>query len=342
VVLRDPCGRIDHNGHVETSFAYMGGLWAHELVERSSDPRVLSDGNKWVVVMPYDQPPTFLRFAHWDAIQPVTPPWQASDVGEWGSSLDRPEYLFVVDSIKAAIAAGSVYQANMCRVMSAPTTNQPEAMADLMVRLQRGNPAPFHSCVVAPGIALASASPELFIRREGSHVVSSPIKGTARTPEGLLPKDRAENTMIVDLVRNDLSRISQVGSVQVPTFLGVEHHPSLVHLVSSVSGELRAGIDWPEIFGAMFPAGSITGAPKRAAMGLIEQLESVPRELYCGAVGWIHKDRAELAVAIRTFWMSDGWVKFGTGAGITWSSDPQGEWDETELKAARLIAVAST
>jgi para-aminobenzoate synthetase component 1 len=292
--------------------------------------------------MPYDQPPTYLRFARWDAVLPETPQWQTSDVGVWRSSLDETEYLAAVDGIREAIAEGSVYQANICRVMSAQTGNQPAAMADLMIRLQKGNPAPFHSCVVAPGIALASASPELFLKREGKYLLSSPIKGTARTADALLSKDRAENTMIVDLVRNDMSRIAEVGTVQVPSFLGVEQHPSLVHLVSSISGQLREDVRWTDIFEAMFPAGSITGAPKLAAMQLIDDLEPVPRELYCGALGWIKADQAELAVAIRTFWLSDGELKFGTGAGITWSSDPLGEWQETQLKAARLIDVAST
>jgi para-aminobenzoate synthetase component 1 len=154
--------------------------------------------------------------------------------------------------------------------------------------------------------------------------------------------------MIVDLVRNDIGRVCTTGSVTVPDLCAVENHPGLVHLVSSVRGELRAGAGWPELLDATFPAGSITGAPKSSALRIIDALETAPRGPYCGGIGWVDADRGtgELAVGIRTFWIDrnrDGTcvLRFGTGAGITWGSDPEGEWRETELKAARLLAVAS-
>jgi para-aminobenzoate synthetase component 1 len=179
-------------------------------------------------------------------------------------------------------------------------------------------------------------------------VESGPIKGTARTAAELLPKDHAENVMIVDLVRNDLGRVCATGSVTVPALCAVEPHPGLVHLVSTVRGELRPDAGWPELFAAAFPPGSVTGAPKSSALRIIAELETAPRGPYCGAVGWVDADRhtAELAVGIRTFWIDrDGAagpvLRFGAGAGITWGSDPYGEWAETELKAARLLAVAS-
>lgn len=173
---------------------------------------------------------------------------------------------------------------------------------------------------------------------------SSPIKGTAGTPEQLLPKDEAENVMIVDLVRNDLGRVCATGSICVPALLAVEHHPGLVHLVSTVQGRLRPDVGWPALLAAAFPAGSVTGAPKLAALERIGRLEPVPRGPYCGAVGWVDADArcGELNVAIRTFWFADGEVHLGTGGGITWDSDPEGEWQETELKARRLLALAST
>ena len=154
--------------------------------------------------------------------------------------------------------------------------------------------------------------------------------------------------MIVDLVRNDLGRVCETGSVTVPDLCVVEKHPGLVHLVSTVEGTLRDGAGWPELLTATFPPGSVTGAPKSSALRIIDALETAPRGPYCGAVGWVDADRGvgELAVGIRTFWLDRQdpqapVLRFGTGAGITWGSDPDREWAETELKAARLVAIAS-
>jgi para-aminobenzoate synthetase component 1 len=192
-------------------------------------------------------------------------------------------------------------------------------------------------------VHVASASPERFLRRVGREVMTQPIKGTAATEGAFLAKDRAENVMIVDLMRNDLGRVCEWGSVQVPALCAVEHHPGLVHLVSTVSGTLRADVGWAELLEATFPPGSVTGAPKLAAMDVIAQLERAPRGPYCGAIGWVDADRriGDLNVAIRTFWFDDGELHLGTGGGITWDSDPDGEWEETELKARRLLQVAS-
>ena len=149
--------------------------------------------------------------------------------------------------------------------------------------------------------------------------------------------------MIVDLVRNDFGRVCEFGSVRVPALWSVESHPGLCHLVSTVEGRLRRGAGWAEIIGATFPPGSVTGAPKLAALDHLRRLEPVARGIYCGAVGWVDADarRGELNVAIRTFWFDDGMIHFGTGGAITWDSTPEGEWEETELKARRLVRVAS-
>jgi para-aminobenzoate synthetase component 1 len=147
--------------------------------------------------------------------------------------------------------------------------------------------------------------------------------------------------MIVDLVRNDLSAICDTGSVNVPELLRVEEHPGLVHLVSRVAGELRSTATWPEILASTFPPGSVTGAPKSSALRIIDDVESVSRDVYCGAIGWVHGEQAEIAVGIRTFWRREPDVlHFGTGAGITWASDASAEWDETRLKANRLLTIA--
>jgi para-aminobenzoate synthetase component 1 len=218
-------------------------------------------------------------------------------------------------------------------------------VAGLAALLAAGNPAPYAGLLRLPrhGVHVASASPELFLRRAGGVVESSPIKGTGRTAADLREKDRAENVMIVDLVRNDLGRVCATGSVTVPALCAVEQHPGLVHLVSTVRGELRAGAGWSDLLDATFPPGSVTGAPKLAALDVIRDLEPVHRGPYCGAFGWVDADAGTgcLAVGIRTFWREADLLKFGTGAGITWGSDPESEWAETELKAERLVALAS-
>ncbi|MBB0246286.1 anthranilate synthase component I family protein, partial [Streptomyces alkaliphilus] len=273
----------------------------------------------------------------------------APDPGHWTSSLDRAAYTAGVRRIRDHIAAGEVYQANLCRVLSAPVGADTDADA-LAADLAAGNPAPHAGVIRLPsrGVEIACASPELFLRREGAVVVSGPIKGTGRTEADLLEKDRAENVMIVDLVRNDIGRICLPGTVTVPRLCAVEAHPGLVHLVSTVRGELREDTGWPELLAATFPPGSVTGAPKSSALRILRALETAPRGPYCGAVGWVDADRrrAELAVGIRTFWIERvpsgaGELRFGTGAGITWGSDPEREWRETELKASRLLAIAA-
>lgn len=232
--------------------------------------------------------------------------WRGPAVGDWTSSLDRAAYTRGVRRIRDRIAAGEVYQANLCRVLSAPVG--PGADVDaLTALLARGNPAPYAGTIRLPehGVEIATASPELFLRRDGRTVESGPIKGTGRTEADLLEKDYAENVMIVDLVRNDLGRVCATGTVTVPDLCAVEKHPGLVHLVSSVRGELPADAGWPELLDAAFPPGSVTGAPKSSALRIIDALETAPRGPYCGGVGWVDADRdtGELAVGIRTFWI---------------------------------------
>ncbi|WP_042418862.1 chorismate-binding protein [Streptacidiphilus anmyonensis] len=334
--------------------ARFAGRVATGLREVSHDPAVLDGTGFWAVVADFEGRITCARFADVRAEEsfPQTDPagWLGPDRSAWSSSLDRDAYTAGVRRIREHIAAGEVYQANLCRVLHAPLPDPDRADVDALTsRLAHGNPAPYAGTVRLPdhGVEVATASPELFLRRDGEVVLSGPIKGTGRTEADLLEKDFAENVMIVDLVRNDLSRVCATGSVSVPDLCAVEKHPGLVHLVSTVRGELRAGAGWPELFDATFPPGSVTGAPKSSALRIIDALESVPRGPYCGAVGWVDADRGvgELAVGIRTFWVErDGaaaTVRFGTGAGITWGSDPDREWDETELKASRLLAVAS-
>ena len=263
---------------------------------------------------------------------------------QWSTTLDGTAFRKGVESIREAIGAGDVYQVNLTRRLSAPMP-QGADIAALGAALAEGNPAPYAAVVRLPelGCQVASASPERFLWRDGDRLASSPIKGTAPDPSGLTEKDRAENLMIVDLVRNDLGRVCEWGSVEVPSLFALEHHPGLVHLVSTVEGRLRPGLGWAEAIDATFPPGSVTGAPKLAALEHIAALEVGPRGVYCGAVGWVDADaqQGDLNVAIRTFWVEDGLLNLGTGGGITWDSDPDDEWEETELKARRLLQVAS-
>jgi para-aminobenzoate synthetase component I len=322
-------------------FAHVGGLLATDLTDVTTDLTALESSGFWAVVVTYEGEVTCARFGD---VRPAPLPsasWTGPPRDAWKTSLDREAYVEGVETIRAAIAEGTVYQANLCRVLSAP---RPAAgLLGLGNALAGGNPAPYAAVMRLPGLEIASASPELYLSRDGDIVLSRPIKGTGRTPADLLPKDRAENVMIVDLVRNDLGRVAEVGSVSVPALCALEEHPGLVHLVSDVRARLRAGAGWPELIEATFPPGSVTGAPKSSALTLLNTLEPEPRGPYCGAIGWVDADsrRGALAVGIRTFWARDDLLLFGTGAGITWHSDPRREWRETELKAARLLEVAS-
>ncbi|MFF3764038.1 chorismate-binding protein [Streptomyces sp. NPDC001922] len=334
--------------------ARFGPLVATDLRDVTSDPAALDSAGFWAVTADFEGRLVCARFAdvRREPVPDAVPgAWRGPAPGDWTSSLDRAAYRAGVHRIRECIAAGEVYQANLCRVLSAPLPDPAGADVDaLTALLARGNPAPYAGTVRLPahGVEVATASPELFLRRSGRTVESGPIKGTARSAEELLEKDRAENVMIVDLVRNDLGRVCATGTVTVPALCAVEEHPGLVHLVSTVRGELAEGAGWPELLAAAFPPGSVTGAPKSSALRIIDALENVPRGPYCGGIGWVDADRgtAELAVGIRTFWVDreapgGPLLRFGAGAGITWGSDPEREWEETELKAARLLAVAS-
>ena len=324
--------------------AAVGGRLLTDLVDVTDDLAALDGRGTWAVVLPFDGPAVCARFARSRPLvgRPARS-WPGAP-GPWTSSLDRTAFEARVGHIRDAIAAGDVYQVNLTRRLSAPLPAGADVLA-LGSALAVGNPAPHAAVVRLPGLGveLASASPERFLRRAGDLVASSPIKGTARSAADLTPKDRAENVMIVDLVRNDLGRVCEWGTVEVPALCAVEEHPGLVHLVSTVQGRLRPGVGWPALLDATFPPGSVTGAPKLAALDHIGRLEPVPRGPYCGAVGWVDADRraGDLNVAIRTFWFDEGQVHFGTGGAITWDSEPAREWAETELKAARLLEVAA-
>jgi para-aminobenzoate synthetase component I len=320
------------------ALAQFGNLRAENLLEVSDDPCVLTAG-RWAVAIGFEGRTVLARFDSWNDGYLPRVDWRRAST-RWHSSLSRAGYEDGVRAVQEDIGRGWVYQVNLCRILSteAPATH----LTGLYQRLEVMR-AGFCGLLELPdhNVHIASASPERFLSRDGQRIRSSPIKGTAATADGFLAKDIAENVMIVDLVRNDLGRVASTGSVSVEELLVTEPYPGLFHLVSTVGADVEA--DWSEILAATMPPGSVSGAPKHTALEVIGRIEPCARQWYCGAFGWIDVDtgRAELGVAIRTFWLDDGILKFGTGAGITWGSDPAGEWAETELKAQRLIALAS-
>ncbi len=316
---------------------WMANRLATECVEISNDPACLDKGGFWAVVNTFEGEWICARFANVISSKLPDTNWQGVS-GQWQSSQTQKEFESNVNLIKERIAEGHIYQVNLCRVL---TTACQQSLLGLAGKLQQSNPAPFASYLNLPGIEIASASPELFLERNGEVIKTTPIKGTSKLDD-FGEKDRAENVMIVDLMRNDFGVICKPGSVDVPRLLSSESHPGLFHLVSDITGRLSAGMSWSKILTSLLPAGSISGAPKSSALKLIKEIEKIDRGPYCGVIGWIDNDQALLSVGIRIFWsQNDGRINFGTGAGITWQSDAASEWEETQLKAKRLIAIAS-
>jgi len=336
-----------------------GDRFATDLVRITRDPSEMKSG-WWAVIQTFEGEFFGFQFANNSELQANSfdaPNTESPKIGfdNWRSNVNQDEYQQGVETVRESIAAGWVYQINYCRILTQKLSSQFDSLTAYQ-KLREGNPAPFACAFSIPretsgldfDIRIASASPELFLERKGKILKSSPIKGTAVSAEAMLEKDSAENIMIVDLIRNDFSHVCLPGTVAVPEMLRVEEHPGLVHLVSDVVGELRDDVSWAEILQAMCPPGSVSGAPKSSSLQLINQIEPQAREVYCGVLGWIDTDNstAQLSVAIRTFWQSfsetEPTLCFGTGAGITYDSDPLGEWTETQLKAQHLLSVIST
>ncbi|MEY2814162.1 MAG: hypothetical protein RL579_1067 [Actinomycetota bacterium] len=328
---------------MESGYFWMGGQLATELIATTNNPADIDDGF-WAISTTFDGTFTGAKFgnvkiADWHNEYRPLKAFANGNLKEWKSSHTKDTYCQLVENLRNEIALGNVYQVNACRVL---TLEAEESIEGLVAGFLASNPARYAGYLKVPGLEIASASPETFLQRNGDLIKTSPIKGTRKLGStGSFPdKDESENIMIVDLMRNDLGRICIKDSITVPRLLDIEVLPGLEHLVSDVEGTLIPGISWNEIFKATLPPGSVSGAPKSSAIKLIKKYEAIDRGPYCGAFGWIHGDRADLAVAIRTFWSDGTKIKFGTGAGITWASDPQAEWEETELKAARLMAIA--
>jgi para-aminobenzoate synthetase component 1 len=270
-------------------------------------------------------------------------------VNQWTSNFGRERYITAVQRVTDLILAGDVFQANIAQRFSATLPASFDAL-DFYCRLRSLNPAPFAAFLRYGELVVASSSPERFLKLDGRRVETRPIKGTiARSadPEedqtraqALLAsdKDRAENTMIVDLLRNDLSRVCCTHSVDVPVWCSLESYASVHHLVSVVTGELMDHEDAVSLLRACFPGGSITGAPKVRAMEIIAEIERAPREVYCGAIGFIgFSGCMDTNIAIRTVMIRNDMAAFHAGGGVTAMSQPEAEYEETLAKAQRIF-----
>jgi para-aminobenzoate synthetase component 1 len=268
------------------------------------------------------------------------------EIGAWRRTWDRADHADAVRAVRAAIGRGDVYQVNLVQHLSAPFAGAPRALAARLDPLTQSNELPFADrrwrVMDGGSWAIVSATPELLLARRGSRIWTRPIKGTrprGRRAELLASaKDAAEHVMIVDLERNDLSRVCVPGSVRWPVLMAPEPLVGVEHLVSTVEGELRAGVGLADVLSATFPGGSVTGAPKIAAVDLIAALEPVGRGASMGALGRVHGNGdLELALTIRTFAIAGGRLHLWVGGGIVWDSEPEDEVEESLTKAAPLL-----
>jgi para-aminobenzoate synthetase component 1 len=265
---------------------------------------------------------------------PLVPGWYK--VGAWERTWDDEEYTAAVEAVRAAIARGDVYQVNLVQHLAAAFDGDPAGLAPALLGLEPLQGRPF----VGDGWAIVSASPERFLKRRGRQLVTLPIKGTR--PAGVdveAEKDSAEHMMIVDLERNDLSRVCEPGSIGWPELMVQRRLAGVTHLVSTVEGRLREDVTLSEILGATFPGGSVTGAPKIAALDLIAALEPVGRGASMGAIGVVHPNGdLDLALTIRTFAVAEDRIHLWVGGGIVWDSEPEAEIEESWVKARPLLA----
>ena len=277
--------------------------------------------------------------------------WSEGDVR---ATPDRERYARAFQRVRDYLQAGDCYQVNLARRLQARFTGDP---LGVYADFRDAAGGPFSAYLELPGGPILSGSPERFLSLRDGRVETSPIKGTRRRVadpvedavlrDDLLthPKDRAENLMIVDLLRNDLGRACTIGSVRVPCLFALESFVTVHHMVSTVTGQLRADRAATDLLRDCLPGGSITGVPKYRAMEIIDELEGEPRGIYCGSIGYIGDDGAmDTSIAIRTMTARDGELDYRAGGGLVHDSDCQSEFDETESKAAafrHLIGIGS-
>jgi para-aminobenzoate synthetase component 1 len=276
------------------------------------------------------------------------PTWPVPGLPGVSSTFSREAFLCAVARTREYVLAGDIFQANLSQRLESAVSDHP---FDLYLRLRARNPAPFAGYFDCGEAALVSASPERFLRLADDAVETRPIKGTS--PRGVNPrhdaalgaalaeseKDQAENVMIVDLLRNDLSKACSDGSIEVPELCRIERYATVHHLVSTVVGKLRPGLGAVDLLRAAWPGGSITGAPKVRAMEIIAELEPTRRGPYTGSIGFLSFSGAmDTSIAIRTFVVKPGRAWFQAGGGIVADSEPEREYEETLQKARGLVA----
>ncbi len=258
-------------------------------------------------------------------------------IGDWERSWCDAEYAEAIEAVRAAIAKGDVYQVNLVQHLSATFDGDPAGVAAALATLHGIEPHPFRG----DGWTIVSASPELLLSRRGRHVWTKPIKGTRPLGEDGLAeaeKDVAEHVMIVDLERNDLARVCEPGSIRWPKLVAERELAGVSHLVSTVEGRLRDDVGLAELLQAVFPGGSVTGAPKISALDHIAAFEPVGRGASMGALGRIYPNGdLDLALTIRTFAIADGRIHLWVGGGIVWDSDAEAEIEESWVKARPLL-----
>lgn len=324
--------KAQDNGH------WLAGFASYEL-GYGLDPKLLP-------LMPAARTLPLLHFGVFSAPQDATKPTSAPahlsrPVAQW----EYATYCAAFDRLHAYIEAGDIYQANLTFPMHAAFTGSLEGLYHQLCARQ---PVPHGAFVDLGGTTLLSRSPELFFTLSAKgDLVTRPMKGTAKRGANVADdtaqiawlaksqKNRAENLMIVDLLRNDMSRISDIGSVEVPELFQIETYATVHQMTSKITSRLRDGVGIQEVFTALFPCGSITGAPKIRAMEILHELETAARDVYCGAIGWIAPDGSmAFNVAIRTLLCdANGDVRFNVGGGVVYDSTAQDEYAEALLKA---------
>ncbi|GIF23701.1 para-aminobenzoate synthetase/4-amino-4-deoxychorismate lyase [Actinoplanes tereljensis] len=323
----------------EVERATAGGDWAYGYVAYDVAPD--SPPPAWFGIT---APPT--------DVAPVTPPRPgAAEPTRWVPGWSAAEHARAVDAVRKRIAAGDTYQCNLTDRLETDFTGDPFALYAQLATAQRGG---YNAYLDLGRYVIASASPELFFEQSGNKIRTRPMKGTAERGQDAThdreqaqrlrtsAKEQAENVMIVDLLRNDLGRIAELGTVEVTDLFTLEPYPTVWQMTSEITARLRPGTGLADIFTALFPCGSITGAPKTSSMAIIRDIERGPRGVYCGAIGMLAPPteplRARFNVAIRTAVIDrqTGRAVYGAGGGITWGSDPAAEHAELLAKAAVL------
>ena len=350
------------------------GYWGYDLARRTMDlPSLAQDAEHlpdmavglydWALVLDHQQKTARLvshrRYAETDVLLPqilqrlqcgASSPFGSFEVhGGIASNFDRDSYRAAFDAVQGYLQAGDCYQVNLAQRFSAQASGD---AFGAYLELRSMSPAPYSAFLNFPQAQILCASPERFLSVRSGHVETKPIKGTR--PRGgdaesdrlladelrIHPKDRAENLMIVDLLRNDLGKSCAPGSVRVPRLFEVESYANVHHLVSTVEGELAAGRDALDLLSDCFPGGSVTGAPKRRAMQIVEQLEPNRRGVYCGAIGYIGFDGSmDTNIVIRTLVYSGGEIRGWAGGGLVADSQCEAEYQETLDKASAILGL---